>query len=154
MSTFVNIIHILSTAVWIGGAFFVHFILQPAMKEIDPQQSGKLMGIVSKRFSLTAWISILLLVLTGLIKTPTGMLFNTDSDFGVYLLIKHLLIVLVIAVGLVIAFYIVPQLRKNTPKPGEIPSSEFLTSQKRLGILAKINLVLGILIIVFASMLW
>lgn len=154
MSTFINIIHILATAIWIGGAFFIHFLLQPAMKEIDPQHSGKLMGIISKRFSITAWICIILLVITGLIKTPSAMLFNTDSNFGIYLLVKHILILLVITVGLIIAFYVVPRLRKNAPKLGEAPSNEFLANQKRLGLLAQINLILGILIIVFASLLW
>lgn len=154
LSTVINIIHILSTAVWIGGAFFIHFMLQPSMKHIDPQQSGKLMGIISKRFSITAWICIILLIITGYMKTPQAMLFNFTTDMGLYLSIKHLMIILVVITGLVIGLYVVPNLRKNSPKAGEAPASEFAKYQKYLSNLATLNLILGVLIVVFASLLW
>ena len=154
VNTILNIIHILSTAIWIGGAFFIHFVLQPSFKYIDPQQSGKLMGIISKRFSITAWICIILLIITGYLKTPQAMLFNFTTDIGIYLAIKHLMIILVVITGLVIGLYVVPNLRKNTPKAGEAPASEFVKYQKYLSNLATFNLILGILIVVFASLLW
>jgi uncharacterized membrane protein len=153
-NTIINIVHILSTAVWIGGAFFIHFVMQPSLKQIDPQQSGKLMGIISKRFSITAWICILLLIITGYLKTPHAMLFNFTTDFGVYLAIKHLLIIIVVVSGLAIGLYVVPNLRKNAPKAGDTPSAEFVKYQKNLSNLATFNLILGILIVVFASLLW
>jgi len=154
MTAVINIIHILATAVWIGGAFFVHFILQPGMKQIDPQQSGKLMGIIAKRFSITAWTCIILLIITGIIKTPAGMLFDQSTQLGQILTVKHILVILVISIGLVIGFYVVPNIRKNAPKPGEAPSTDFINSQKRLSTLATINLLLGGLIVVCASFLW
>jgi uncharacterized membrane protein len=153
-NTIINIVHILSTAVWIGGAFFIHVVMQPSLKQIDPQQSGKLMGIISKRFSITAWICIILLIITGYLKTPHEMLFNFTTDFGVYLAIKHLLIIIVVVSGLVIGLYVVPNLRKNAPKAGDTPSTEFAKYQKNLSSLATFNLILGILIVVFASLLW
>lgn len=154
MNTIINIIHILATAIWIGGAFFIHFMLQPSMKHIDPQQSGKLMGIISKRFSITAWICIILLIITGYLKTPHAMLFNFTTDVGIYLAIKHLMIILVVIVGLAIAFYVVPNLRKNAPAAGDAPSADFIKYQKNLSSLATFNLILGVLIVVFASLLW
>jgi hypothetical protein len=45
-------------------------------------------------------------------------------------------------------------LRKNAPKPGEPPSSDFLRSQKQLNLLANVNLVLGLLILACAAQLW
>lgn len=154
MTVFINIIHILATAVWIGGAFFVHFTLQPAMKQIDPQQSGKLMGLIAKRFSITAWTCILLLIITGIMKTPAGMLFSPSTELGQILTIKHILVLLVIIVGLTIALYVIPNIRKNAPQPGEAPSNIFISNQKRLSSLATINLILGGLIVVCASLLW
>lgn len=154
LDTLSNIIHLLTTAVWLGGAFFIHFVLQPSIKMIDPQQSGKLMSIISKRFSITAWICILLLVVTGIFKTPSDMYFDISSDFGLILTIKHILILMVIIGGLIIAFAIVPELRKNSPVPGQAPSEEFIKQQKKLSNVATINLVLGIIIVVCASALW
>jgi hypothetical protein len=54
---------------------------------------------------------------------------------------------------LAIALYVVPTMRKNTPKPGEAPSVNFIASQKKLAILGWINLVLGLLILLTASLL-
>ena len=154
MNTISNIIHILAAIVWFGGMFFIKFVLQPAMKEIDAQQSAKLMGSLMKRFTITAWTCVVLLIITGFMKTPTGMLFDTASHFGLHLMIKHILILLAIIVGLMIAFYVGPKIRKNVPKAGEAPNIEFLSSQKKLSILTNINLVLGFLIIVLAKLLW
>lgn len=50
MDTFINVLHILATAVWIGGASFVHFILKPASRSIDPQQAGNSSGWLQSDF--------------------------------------------------------------------------------------------------------
>ena len=154
MTAVINIIHILATAIWIGGAFFVHFILQPSMRQIDSQQSWKLMGVIAKRFSITAWTCIILLIITGVIKTPSGMLFDQSTQLGQILTVKHILVLLVVIVGLVIGLIVVPKIRMNAPKPGESPSEIFINSQKKLSTLATINLILGGLIVVCASLLW
>ena len=150
----INFVHLLATSIWIGGAFYIHFILLPSLRQIDPQQSGKLQGIIAKRFSLTAWTCIILLLITGYLKTPDGLLFDTSSEMGRILTIKHLLVAAVIIVGLFIAFYVVPNMRKNAPKPGEAPSTQFISYQKKLSSLATTNLILGLLVLAYASMLW
>jgi uncharacterized membrane protein len=150
----VNFFHLLATAIWIGGAVFIYLILQPALKSVDPLQGGKLYGIVAKRFSRTGWTCLFVLLITGYLKTPERMPFDFSYSLGQFLAIKHTLIILVITVGLVVALHVVPNLLKNSPKPGEAPSSEFLHYQKRLGTLATVNLVLGLLVLACASMLW
>jgi uncharacterized membrane protein len=150
----VNFLHLIATSVWIGGAFYAHFILLPAVKQIDPQQGGKLQGIIAKRFSIAAWTSIIILLITGFIKTPDGLLFDTSTDLGMTLFIKHLLIGGVIIIGLSIGLYVVPNMRKNSPKPGEAPSDAFKSYQKRLGVLASVNLFLGLAVVFCASFLW
>lgn len=112
------------------------------------------MGVISKRFSITAWICIVLLIITGYLKTPKAILFNFTTDVGLYLAIKHLLIILVVVTGLVIGLHIVPNIRKNAPTTGEAPSLKFINYQKNLSKLASFNLILGVLIVVFASLLW
>lgn len=149
----INVIHILATTIWIGGAVSIHLILLPSLKMIDPQQSGKLLGIVAKRFSIAAWICIVLLLVTGYLKTPPGLTFDIASDLGRMLAFKHLLVLLAIIVGLFIATSIVPAIRKLAPKPGEAPSVDFLSYGKHLGFLASVNLVLGLFIVVCATLL-
>jgi copper resistance protein D len=153
-STIINFFHLLGAVIWIGGALYIHLILMPALKAIDPQEGGKLQGIIAKRFSIVAWSSIVVLIITGLFKTPSAMLLNTTTHFGVILFIKHIFILGAICVGLMIALNAVPNLRKNAPKQGEKPSVRFFKYQKRLHTLALTNLIFALLILVLASMLW
>lgn len=154
LDSFVNFLHLMATALWIGGAAYSHFILIPSLKEIDPQQSGKLQGIVAKRFSILAWGSILTLIVTGILKTPSDMMLDASSDMGQILFVKHLLIAVILVVGVTIGAYVVPNMRKHAPAPGEAPSPDFLAFRNRLGRFATINLVLGVLVVFCASMLW
>jgi uncharacterized membrane protein len=152
--TIVNVIHLLATSVWIGGMYFIHFVLQPSMKAIDPHQAGMLMGGIAKRFSISAWVSILALIVTGLLKTPDGMLFETSTDTGVTLTVKHVLVIAAVVVGLIIAFGVGPAMRKNVPKPGAPPPEAFVRAQARLRVLSTTNLLLGLVIVVCAAQLW
>lgn len=125
-----------------------------SLSKIDPGESGKLQGITAKRFSITAWSAIVILIITGFLKTPGEMLLNTSTQFGIILLIKHLLILCVILVGIGIGAVVVPGLKKNLPNTGEKPKVAFFIYKKRLEILATTNLTLGVLILICASMLW
>jgi uncharacterized membrane protein len=150
----VNFFHLFAAAVWIGGSIFARFILMPAMSQLEPVQAGKLMGYVSKRFSITSWISLLILIITGAMKTPAGMMFDTSSDMGRILTVKHLLIIFVLAVGVLIAHIVGPRLRRAAPQAGEKPSENFVALQRRMKNLSTTNIVLAVLILVCASMLW
>lgn len=150
----INFFHLLATAVWIGGMVYIHFVLLPSVSKIDPGESGKLQGIIAKRFSIIAWSAIIILLITGFLKTPGEMLLNTSTQFGVILLIKHILILCVLITGIIIGAVVVPGLRKNMPNPSEKPKEAFFVYKKRLEMLATTNLTLGILILICASMLW
>jgi uncharacterized membrane protein len=150
----VNFLHLLATTIWLGGAAYMHLVLYPSLRAINPQQSAKLNGIIAKRFSIIAWSCVIVLIVTGLMKTPDGMLFDTSSDMGFTLMLKHILVIAMVAVGLTIGLYTVPHLRRAAPKEGEQPSEEFFKYQKLLGRLASANLVLGLIVIFFASALW
>ncbi|MCZ7602818.1 MAG: CopD family protein [Melioribacteraceae bacterium] len=150
----INYLHLLGSIIWIGGAIYMHLVLQPSLKSIDPRESGKLQGIIAKRFSIVAWSSIIVLIITGFLKTPSSLLLDTTSNFGVILLIKHVFILLAIIVGLTIALYVVPNLQKYAPKSGESPIQEFFRFQKRLKTLAATNLIFALIILGMASMLW
>lgn len=150
----VNFFHLMATALWIGGAAYAHLVLLPSLKEIDPQQSGKLQGVIAKRFAIVAWGSIITLLLTGFLKTPSELWFDTTTEMGQILLVKHLLVGFVLVVGITIGTAIVPNLHKNAPKPGEAPTETFIRLRNRLSQFATINLVLGVMVVACASMLW
>lgn len=150
----INFLHLLGTIVWIGGAVYMHFILQPSLKLIDQREGGKLQGIVAKKFSIAAWLSILVLIITGLFKTPSSLLLDLSTETGAVLFAKHILITAAIIVGLIITLYIVPNLGRSAPKPGEKPMPEFYKCQSMLKIFTTTNLIIALLILALASMLW
>jgi hypothetical protein len=64
----------------------------------------------------------------------------------------HVFITAIIVAGLGILFYVVPNLQKHAPKPGEQPHAVFIRSQKVLKVLSTMNLILGLLVLILASM--
>lgn len=149
----VNFFHLLATVFWIGGMIFMNFILYPAQTVIAPAERGKLMGTIAKKFSIFAWLSVAILLVTGLIKTPSGFLLNTTSHFGLWLTIKHVLILFMIVLGLILSLHLAPKMQKLAPKPGEKPSSGFISNQAILSRVSFINMVLGIMVLLVISVM-
>lgn len=59
-------LHVLAAIVWVGGMFFAHQCLRPALSGLEPPQRLRLMAAVLKRFFGWVGLAILLLLLTGL----------------------------------------------------------------------------------------
>jgi copper resistance protein D len=148
-----NFFHLLATVTWIGGMVYMNLILFPAQSAIAPSERGKLMGTLAKRFSIAAWISVIVLLITGLVKTPSEFLINTSTHFGLWLTVKHIAILLMIIFGLIISIVLAPKMKSLAPKPGEQPSAQFIKTQGTLGKLSITNLVLGILVLLCVSMM-
>jgi putative copper resistance protein D len=148
----INFLHLIAAVIWVGGAIFMNIVLAPSMEDINPGEQGKLMAGVAKRFTILSWLSVIILLITGASKTPAGMMFDTASRFGMFLTIKHVTIILMILAGLTITFIAGPKMKKNAPKPGEMPSQEFMSARKLLSVLSVLNTILGILVVLFISM--
>jgi uncharacterized membrane protein len=148
-----NFLHLLATVSWIGGIIFMNFVLVPSQAAISPEQRGKLFGAVVKRFLILVWGSVIVLIITGLYKTPEQFLFYPESRFGLWLTVKHAAIILMIIFGLIITFVVSPKLRTLAPKPGEQPSAEFVNAQKNMSLIARTNMVLGIIVLFCVSMM-
>lgn len=155
MSSFsiIDFLHQLFTIVWIGGMIFMGLAFKPSLAAIDPAQAGQLFGAVGKRFTILAWLSMIVLLITGLMKTPDDALFDTSPGYGLALTIKHVLYILAVLVGMTITFVLVPRIQRNLPKPGETPSAAFVGAQKALEGLSMTNMFLGVAIVGLATML-
>lgn len=58
-------IHDLAIATYVGGAIAMEFILGPAQRAIPPAQAQVMGEKTSERFLLIVWISLILILLTG-----------------------------------------------------------------------------------------
>jgi uncharacterized membrane protein len=152
-SALVNALHLLATVIWIGGMAFVILVLEPSLGAVDPAERGKIMGIVGKRFAIIAWISILVLLVTGFLKTPEGLLFDTSEVYSATLFAKHVTVLLMILIGLRISLGLVPKIRRQAPQPGQAPTAEFMSTQKQFQLFSRLNFALGILLLVLVASL-
>lgn len=152
-SAIINTLHLLATVFWIGGMAFINVVLEPSMAAISPAERGKLMGTIGKRFSMIAWASVLVLLITGFLKTPDGLLFDTSEGYGITLLAKHVTVLLMILVGLRISLVLVPRITRQAPQGGQAPSAEFIATQKQFHLLSRLNFALGILVLIFVSIM-
>jgi uncharacterized membrane protein len=60
-------VHILGIIVWVGGMFFAHQALRPAIIEVlDPPKRLALWVATFKHFFLWVWIAIILVLVSGL----------------------------------------------------------------------------------------
>lgn len=58
-------VHLLGVVLWVGGMFFAHFCLRPAMSDLSPQLRLPLWEAVLSRFFVIVPIAILMIVLSG-----------------------------------------------------------------------------------------
>lgn len=64
---FAILLHILGVVVWVGGMFFAHQILRPVAAELlAPPQRLPLWAGVFKRFFPVVWVSVLMILFSGL----------------------------------------------------------------------------------------
>jgi uncharacterized membrane protein len=153
VQTIIDFLHLLATVAWMGGAIYTNLVLMPSLNAIEPPARGKLMGAVSKRFTILAWSSIVVLLVTGYMKTPTGMLFNTTEAYGMTLTVKHILFLSMVALASLIMLVVVPKMNALAPKSGEKPSNEFIRAQKLLPRLSVTATVLGIVVLLCVALL-
>ena len=150
-SALIDFFHLLGTVIWIGGIFYSNLVLMPSMNTIAPPERSKLLSAASSRFTVLAWVSIIFLIITGILKAGSEEVKNLTQTEHVFLSIKYGLFAIMLIVGIVITFYLGPKIEKLSPKEGDKPSVEFFKVQNQLSMLSKINMVLGIFVLIFVS---
>lgn len=126
-------LHYLATVMWIGGMAFNILVLRPSMIVLEQSQRPVLGNKVLKRFIVFAWLSITVLILTG-VSIAT-------SPYGTALLGKHLVTSVMVLIVAWISFVISSRLAPFAPKPETIV------------LLVKTNLSLGILVLLLTALL-
>ena len=149
-----NFLHLIATVVWIGGIFMILLVILPGAKaslESGPMISG-LMKEISKRFTPTANISIVVLIITGIVTVLYDKTLTYNLDFSIpwnpAMFLKHI----IAAFMMIIHFYrgslLIPKIGKLSAQ-GENPR---VIRLQRLSLnLVKTNLVLGVIILALSG---
>ncbi|WP_432239100.1 CopD family protein [Herbaspirillum robiniae] len=61
-----KLFHLLGLTIWVGGMFFAHMALRPALAVLHPEQRLVLMASVLGNFFIWVWIAIALVLGSGL----------------------------------------------------------------------------------------
>jgi copper resistance protein D len=147
MSTLMSFFHQLATVIWIGGAIYINLVLIPSAKKLGPPAQGQIMGLAGVRFTIIAWASIVVVLITGLLRPGANYLLDTSGPDGALLMVKSLLFLGMVVIGILMTFVLTPKMKKLAPAPGEKPPEGLLKVGKQLETLGMVNMVLGILIL-------
>jgi len=139
-------LHIFSVVIWVGGMFFAHQILRPVAADLlePPQRLTQWVGVF-KRFFPWVWISVAVILVTGL-----GMI-GLLGGMGVIPLHIHAMLTLGLAMmGIFAHVFFAPfrRLQRHVAEQDWKSGAAALASIRRL---VGINLVLGLVTIAIAT---
>ena len=148
-------LHLVAGFTWVGGLIFVNLVLTPAVQPKGiPPQFVRLMGM--ERFRWFAWGSIIVLVITGVyntfqtVATPAAL---TATPYGLTLLAKIAAVALMAAITFFNSVHLRRRITEAPAGPGGTPPPELQKLGPRLVVLSRVNLGLGLLVLLLAAML-
>lgn len=160
--TLVVLIHILAAIIWLGGMFFIAIVMVPVLRRLEsPQKRIEVLSATATRFRAISWIAILVLLITGVLnainhgvtmqKISTGEFFS--SNFGKILILKLILVFAMLVLSAIHDFILGPRLIEllNSSNPDSF--TKLQKNRKYVSWLARINALLGILVVACAVML-
>lgn len=139
-----------ATVAWIGGLFFQSALLYPALLgQLDSKTVARLMRRVNARFSPIAWLSLGLLVATGLTQMSAhpdykGFL-QLENTWSLALLAKHVTIGLMVALAAYQTWFLGPRLERAALLGAS--SEDGPASARLLQRLLSANFALGIIVL-------
>lgn len=154
---FLNVtVHILAAFVWLGGMLFLGLVGAPVLRGVEPaalrQQLFHTLGV---RFRVVGWVSIAVLVVTGVInlhfrgwlqwRGVLGAAGFWDTTAGRALGAKLAAVTVMIAVSAIHDFILGPAAgRVEAGSPGAI------ALRQRAAWLARVNAIVGVVVVVAA----
>ena len=151
----IKFLHLFATVAWFGATTTNAFILLPSAREaLEPPIAGKLMGAVMKRLRVLVYISMGVLIITGIAITRISEDYVGFIQFkdlwSTITSIKHIFIIIIV----VLVIYAFEGLgRKVSRLAAKGPSPELVRLQKKQVIFSYIGLVLAIIILLLTGVM-
>ena len=141
------LLHLLSVVVWVGGMFFAYTALRPAaMQTLEPPQRLSLWAATFERFFPWVWLSILLLLGSGLYLIA---IYGGFGAVGVNILIMLGLGIIMMLIFAHVYFALYKRLKRRVAAQDWKPAGAALA---QIRVLIGVNLSIGICV-VFIAML-
>ena len=146
-------LHMAATVVWIGGLFFQAVVLPPALRyAADP---GQFLEALRRRFQPLAWLSLAVLIVTGLTQMAANPNYEGVLSFANpwsrAILAKHLAVGLMIGIAAFQTWVIQPRLARLAileAHARQVVDRRLLQRHDRM---ARLNLALGIAVLALTA---
>jgi putative copper export protein len=132
----VRFLHVAAALTWVGGMLFVALVLVPVMRREEPPLRRRLVHAAGVRFRAVGWISIGLLIVTGLANVWLRPELMTLTRFWV----KIALVAVAILLGAVHDFLLGPRAGRPDAPPTMRPAASWLARANVLLVLAIVYL--------------
>ncbi len=133
-------LHTVAAVIWVGGMFFAHMALRPAMAAMEPAERLGLWLRLLPRFFAWVWAAVFALLATGYAMLFLGYLGGLGGA-GLYVDVMQVT-GLVMMVLFVYLFFAPWQAFKRAMKAGDL--AEAAENQARIRRIVAINLILGL----------
>ena len=136
-----------ATIVWIGGLFYQAVVVGPALDYLGGN-SGQFMRAVGRRFQPLAWLSLFVLVGTGLVQMSASSsyvgLLSLANPWSQAIFVKHLLIGAMVLVAAYQTWVVNPRVVRMALLKQDDASADLARELRRLN---RLSLVLGIFVL-------
>ena len=146
-------LHVIAAMLWLGGMLFLAAVGAPVLRKVEPPAlRAQLFGTLGRQFRTVGWVAILTLVVTGVgnlyFKGMLPLLGSAEfwsTPFGRMLQLKLAAVAAMLTIQAVHDFRDGP--RASRVQPG---SPEALRFRRRAAQFARVNAVLGLVLVYFA----
>lgn len=149
-------IHVLAAMLWLGGMFFLGIIGAPVLRAVEPPPlRQRLFQELGSRFRRVGWSAIAVLLVTGVLNLYfrdwlhwNGVLGSAAfwrTSLGHSLAAKLIAVALMVSISAIHDFIHGP--RAGRAAPG---SPAAIAMRKRAALLARVNAILGVLLVIAA----
>lgn len=156
MLYFANVtLHVLAALLWLGGMFFLGAVGAPVLRAVEPAElRQRLFHQLGTRFRTVGWWAIAVLLVTGTLNLWFKGLLRWDvlgaaafwgTTFGTALAVKLTAVTVMLVVQGIHDFVHGPRAGRATPG-----SAEALALRRRAAWLARINALIGLIVVVAA----
>jgi uncharacterized membrane protein len=147
-------LHVIAATAWLGGMLFLSVVLVPALS--GHPQRGALILVAARRFRSVGWISLGVLLATGLVNLHHRGLLSAElfdaafvtSSYGSTVALKLLFVALTLLLSATHDFCVGPKAAAAMRAAPDAVSTQRL--RKTASYMGRLNLLLALIIVAFA----
>jgi uncharacterized membrane protein len=149
------LVHLVATAVWIGGIVFMAFVVTPATAS-EPG-SSRLLAAIQRRFTPIANLSLIVLIVTGMVQLTANSNYvgflNFSNTWAKAILLKHIAVGGMILTGLYVNLVLQPDINRMAMllSSGRAKPEDTAALTRRQSQLTQVNMVLATVVLLFTA---